>query len=102
METHQFNSLFVTMNTLTREGYTEDFKAGEVKIKALYSKHEYQPKDLLIIESYHFDKITNPENDMQLFAIKANDGIKGSLVMSYGAKHLQNMDLIKQIKERSD
>ena len=98
METHKFNSLFVALNTLTREGYTEDFKAEKENIIALYSKHEYQPQDLLIVESFRFEEITNPEKDMELFAIKAKDGVKGTLVMLYGGKRFQNVDLIRQIE----
>jgi len=43
--------------------------------------------------------MTNPEDQMELFAIVANDGLKGTLVMSYSAQHFQNVELIKQIKE---
>ncbi len=45
-------------------------------------------------------KPTSPEDETELFAIISNDGIKGTLVMSYSAQHNQNIELIKQIKNQ--
>jgi len=98
MENNNSDTLSGVMNKLTSEGYTEDFKAEETCIKALYSKKEYQPDDLKIIKSYRFEGMEDPGDETELFAIIASDGIKGTLVMSYSAKHSQNTDLIKQIK----
>lgn len=98
METKNFESLSLAVNYLTKNGYTDSFKAEEKKIKALYSKKEYAPDELKITASYRFDAMTNPGDESELFAIVANDGTKGSLVMSYSAEHSQNVELIRQIK----
>jgi len=42
--------------------------------------------------------MTNPSDDVELFAIMANDGTMGTLVHSYGAEEDQNADMIKKIK----
>jgi len=42
----------------------------------------------------------SPEDETALFAIIANDGTKGTLVMSYSARHFQNIALIKKIKNQ--
>ena len=102
MDTRSFDTLVTAINALTKEGFSEDFKAEENCIKALYSKKEYQPENLKIVEIFRFDGDTNPEDDMELFAIVADDGLKGTLVMSYSAEHFQNVDLIRQIKEVKD
>ena len=99
MDTRNFDTLSEAVNALTKEGFTDDFKAEENCIQALYSKKEYQPEDLKIVYFFRFEGITNPEDETELFAIVANDGIKGTLVMSYSAEHFQNIDLIRQIKE---
>jgi len=91
--------LSLAINALTAEGFTEDFKAEENCIKALYSKMEYQPEELTIVNTFRFEGMTNPEDETELFAIVANDNLKGTLVMSYSANHFQNVELIKQIKE---
>jgi len=100
MNTTNFDTLSQAVNYLTKKGYTEDFKAEEKYIKALYSKKEYLPKELLITETYRFDGMDSPEDETELFAIIANDGTKGTLVMSYSAQHNQNVELIKQIKNQ--
>ncbi len=100
MKTTNFDTLSQAINSLTKEGFTEDFKAEEKTILALYSKKEYLPLELKIIKTYRFDGMDNPEDDTQLFAIIATDGTKGTLVMSYSAQHNQNVELIKQIKNQ--
>ncbi|MCK0161802.1 phosphoribosylpyrophosphate synthetase [Allomuricauda sp. F6463D] len=97
MDKHSFTTLSEAVNTLTKEGYKEDFEADESCIKALYSKKEYQPKDLVINNSYRFEGMTNPSDESIVFTVEANDGTKGTLVMSYGASTAQNEDLIQQI-----
>ena len=99
MDTRNFDTLSMAVDAFTKEGFTEDFKAEENCILALYSKKEYQPEELKIVHSLRFEGMTNPEDQVELFAIVANDGLKGTLVMSYSAQHFQNVELIKQIKE---
>jgi len=99
MDTGNFDTLSIAIDALTKEGFTEDFKAEEDCIKALYSKKEYQPEDLIIVNTFRFEGMTNPEDQTELFAIVAHDGLRGTLVMSYSAVHFQNIELIKQIKE---
>lgn len=94
-----YDTLSTAVDTLTKEGFIEDFKAEKNYIKALYSKKEYHPEDLAIVKSFRFDGMTNPDDESELFAIVAIDDTKGTLVMSYNAEHSQNVELIKLIKE---
>ena len=100
MEQHNFDTLSEAVNTLTQNGYTEDFEAEDNYIKALYSKKEYQPSELSIVESYRFEGMTDPNDQAVVFALEALDGTKGTLVMSYSAEHGQNEELIKKIPFR--
>ncbi len=97
MDKHSFDTLSEAINTLTQEGYEEDFEARDNCIKALYSKKEYQPSELKIMASYRFEGMTNPEDQATVFTIEATEGTKGTLVMSYSAEHNQNEELIKKI-----
>ncbi len=99
MGTINFDTLSQAVDSLTNNGFTEDFKAEEKTIVALYSKKEYLPKELKITQTYRFDGMDSPEDDTELFAIIANDGTKGTMVMSYSAKHNQNVELIRTIKQ---
>ncbi len=98
MVKRDFDTLSEATSTLMNEGYTENFRADEEYILALSSKKKYQPADLRITERYRFEGQTNPADSMELMAIRANDGTRGTLVMSYGAKHSQNVELIREIK----
>ncbi|MEQ8238143.1 MAG: hypothetical protein RIA69_02975 [Cyclobacteriaceae bacterium] len=91
------DTLAEATNSLTKDGYLESFSAEENAIKAANSKKEYQPEDLKIVKSFRFDGLTNPADETQVFGILANDGTKGTIVMSYSAAHNHNIELIKQI-----
>lgn len=95
---HQYNSLSEAMNALSKQGYTESFKAEQEEIRGLYSKKDYLPSELKIKRTYRFEGMTNPGDQSELFALEATDGTKGTLVMSYSAEHSQNTDLIKEIQ----
>jgi len=99
MKTNNFDTLSQAVNSLTENGFTEDFKTEEKYIKALYSENKYLPKELIITETHCFDGMDSPEDETELFAIIANDGTKGTLVMSYSAQHNQNIGLIKKINK---
>jgi len=97
MYNYDFDTLSQAINRLTKDGYKEDFVAGDTKIIAIISKKEYLPAELKIVDSFRFDGMTNPQDDSVVFAVEANDGTKGTLVMSYSASHSQNVDLIIDI-----
>ncbi|RYC51077.1 phosphoribosylpyrophosphate synthetase [Flagellimonas olearia] len=97
MDNYNFDTLSEAVNTLTQQGYKEDFEAKDDCIKALYSKKEYQPNELIILASYRFEGMTNPSDQATVFAIRAKDGTHGTLVMSNSADHNQNVDLIQKI-----
>lgn len=94
------DTLSARVNELTRNGFDESFKAMDNYVIALFSKTTYLPDELRIIEIFRFDGMTDPDDETILFAIIANDGTKGTLVMSYSAENDQNLDLIKEIPYR--
>lgn len=99
MDTENYDTLSEAINSLTEKGYKENFEAKEDYIVALYSKRKYRPDELKIVASHRFEGMTNPQDATAAFAIRANDGTLGTLVISYSAAHNQNMELIQQIPE---
>ncbi|NJN26534.1 MAG: phosphoribosylpyrophosphate synthetase [Cyclobacteriaceae bacterium] len=97
MKSNDQATLSQVSNKLVKKGYTDDFKAGEHSIKAVYGKKEYKPHELKIVHTYRFEGMTNPSDQSVLFAIEANDGVKGTLTMAYNYESEQNEELIKQI-----
>lgn len=98
MNTSDYDTLSGTIKRWNDLGYTEDYKAEDDYIIALYSKKKYQSNELTIVMAYHYDGMTDPQDETEVFAIEASDGTKGTLVMSYSADHNQNTDLIREIK----
>ena len=98
MEKKNFDTLSEAVNALTKAGYEEQFKAEENRIIGLNSKKEYKPDELKIYKVFRFDGMTNPADESEVFALKANDGTKGTLVMSYSSENDQNADLIKKLE----
>ena len=97
MLNNNYDTLSQAINALTLDGYEEGFKADDTRIIGINSKKKYLPSELKITRTYRFEGMTNPEDDTIVFAIEANDGVKGTLVMSYSSKHNQNVELIKKI-----
>lgn len=97
MKDYQFDTLSEAVNQLTSDGYKEDFQAGADHFIANYSKRIYMPFELRIIAHFRFEGDTDPDDSSIVFAIQTLDGTKGTLVMSYGAFHGQNEELIQQI-----
>lgn len=97
MHSLNFDTLSEAVNTLTKNGFMDDFNAAGTKIKGSYSKKEYLPEELLIVDFYRFEGETDPQDASAVFAIEAKDGTKGTLVMSYGASHNHDVELIQKI-----
>ncbi|CAG5080156.1 phosphoribosylpyrophosphate synthetase [Parvicella tangerina] len=97
-----FDTLSEAINELNQAGYKEDFKALDNKLVGCNTKKSYKPSELRIVGTYRFEGMTNPQDGSVVFAIEANDNTKGTIVMSYGAKHNQNVKLIKEIPEATD
>lgn len=96
---NDFDTLVEAMNYLSEKGYTEDFVAKEKTFKAQNSQIDYLVESLKIVKTYRFDGMTNPDDDVELFAVEAIDGVKGTITMAYGAVHNQNVELITKLKE---
>jgi cobalamin biosynthesis Co2+ chelatase CbiK len=99
MNSENFDTLSQAVNSLTKEGYKDSFIAKENCLKTVQSKKEYQPDELKIEKAFRFDGMTNPSDESEVFAIKANDGTKGTLIMTHGSDHNHNVELIKDIKK---
>jgi len=91
------DTLTEVISDLNKKGFTEDLRALNGVIHALKSKKEYSPEDLTIAESYRFEGMTDPSDEMVCFAIKNNQGPVGTLVMSFNAHHSQELETVQKI-----
>lgn len=99
MHKEDFDTLSQAINSLTKEGYKDGFRAEGDSIVGTITSNRYLPEELKIVRTYRFEGMTNPQDDTIVFAIETNDGNKGTLVMSYSSKHNQNVELIRKIPQ---
>lgn len=96
-----YNTLTEAVNDLTLQGFTEDFQANKNSLKATYNKMEYAPEDVIILNRFHFEGDTSPDNSVDLYLLEASDGTKGTMVVSYAAEMDQNSEVIRKLKFKS-
>ena len=66
-------------------GFTASFKAEEKRIQNLENKKWYTPEDVLLVEEFRFEGMSNPSDMSILYAIETKDGAKGTVLSPYGA-----------------
>lgn len=76
-------TLVETLETLRKEGYTEDFN---IRFDSLIcDKACLLPQEFTVDRTFRFEGNTNPSDEAILYAISSRSGdLKGVLVNSYG------------------
>jgi hypothetical protein len=74
-----------TLNKIIQQGYTQNFKVTEEGLACLETEKVYNAADLVVVNFYRFEGISDPSDSSILYAIEASDGTKGTLVDAYGA-----------------
>lgn len=82
-EHHDLTTLSQVMEGLRKKGIDQEFKLKKEGFTIGSSKF-YSPSDLLIIKDYRFEGETDPGEESVLYLIKANDGLIGYTIDSYG------------------
>lgn len=85
IQDNEMNTLASVINLQIARGYTEDFKVNTMGILALKKEKIYQPGQIKVVDFYRFEGISDPGDESILYVIETNDGIKGTLVDSFGA-----------------
>jgi hypothetical protein len=86
-------------NRLLQEGYTHTFKATEEGLCCLETSKIYKPEEMLLVNYFRFEGISDPSDNSILYAIEAADGTKGTLIDAYGAYSDANVEnFMKKVK----
>lgn len=104
-DTGEPDTLLETLEDLKEDGFTYDFN---LTAHALEVHKEdgiclnLSPEDFDIVQVYRFEGMTDPSDMSILYAIESKDGLKGTLVSSYGvyADAMSN-EMIKKLDTRS-
>ncbi len=87
------------LSKIVEQGYKENFKATEDGLQSLETSKHYKPEELLIVNFYRFEGISDPDDNSILYVIEATDGAKGTLTDAYGVySDVLVEKIIKQIK----
>ena len=97
MSQHNLKTLVEVLNDLKDQGYTTDFNFVNGKLSALGSTDKFDSDQIIIKEEFRFEGESNPADSSILYALETTDGIKGTLVDSYGAgSHTELEDFLKK------
>ncbi|MGB5981924.1 MAG: phosphoribosylpyrophosphate synthetase [Nonlabens sp.] len=83
---------------LQSKGYTIDFDLVEEGISSKELKKEWKAEELEVVEFYRFEGMTNPGDNMILYAIECKDGEKGLLLDAYGADVAISREMIEKLR----
>ena len=81
----KYDSMVEAVNSLTKRGYTFEFRLEEDCLICHPLDKRFRSSDLLITEVYRFEGISDPEDSSVIYAIESKDGVKGVLIDAYGA-----------------
>lgn len=83
-QTDDMKTLSGCINSLVREGYTDELKPDENGMILISSGKLYQPKEVRIADFFRFEGASNPDDNAILYAIETKDGAKATLTDAYG------------------
>ena len=87
MEFKDYDTLSEAMNDLIKKGYTTDFSLLTEKncLRCNKTSLHLSPDEFEVDHWYHFGEMSDPGDDMVLFAISSKNGdVKGLVVNAYG------------------
>lgn len=83
---------------LQKKGYTIDFDLVEDGVHSKELKKEWKAGEIEVVEFYRFEGMTNPGDNMILYALECKDGNKGLLLDAYGADVVISREMIEKLK----
>ncbi|TNE56388.1 MAG: phosphoribosylpyrophosphate synthetase [Bacteroidetes bacterium] len=84
MEHPYYQTLSQAVEALQEKGFTSAFKLEGDHLLSLLNGLRYSPADLRIVGQYRFEGESNPADLAVVFAVEAQDGLRGMVVSSYG------------------
>jgi hypothetical protein len=79
-----YKDLADAAEALKEKGFDHTFEMGDDCITCKQLDVEYSIGDLTIIETHPFGQGTDPGSESTIYAIESEDGVKGTLIISYG------------------
>ncbi len=85
MASQDFDTLSEASQALNKQGYTKEFNLEENCLVCVDDDAEYTPEEFEVDAVYRFEGMTDPGDNMTLYAISSSAGSKGQLIVGMGA-----------------
>lgn len=72
------------VSKMKEDGFKEDFQITKKGLTTFNETKFYNPEQVSIVNFYRFEGTSDPGDNSILYAIETDDGLKGTLVDSYG------------------
>lgn len=97
---NELTTLSEITETLSREGFTENFVMTDGGLKAPSTDKILSPEEVKIVKHYRFEGETDPADMSILYAVKTSSGLKGIVVTGYGPNSdTQLAEFMKKVEE---
>lgn len=77
-------SLSSCLKKIVNDGYVEDFKVTDNRLEAVQQQRNYSSEEIQVVNFFRFEGESDPGDNAILYVMETNDGIKGTLIDSYG------------------
>ncbi len=84
LKNEDLKTLASSINSLVRQGFTEDYKVNEKGLKSIQTEKIYAPDNVKVLNFYRFEGSSDPADNSILYAIETSDGKRGTLVDAFG------------------
>lgn len=79
---YQYAPVLVALANLKKEGYTVDFNLDDNCL--ISESNSYYVDDFEIDQVYRYEGNSDPSDEATVYGISSKDGLKGTLITSYG------------------
>jgi L-asparaginase/Glu-tRNA(Gln) amidotransferase subunit D len=101
--TKDFDTLSQATQYYNQQGYTENYKLKSDCVENSDRKTTVSPDNFTIDAVYRFEGMSNPADNMIMYAITCSEGNKGVVVEAYGADSvILNDNMRKAFQEEID
>ncbi|WP_230688053.1 hypothetical protein [Hymenobacter jeongseonensis] len=92
-------SLVNVEKQLKKDGFTQDFNVVDGRLQTIGhdSEKSYAPSEVTIVDFYRFEGESDPDDMSILYALEANDGVRGTISSAYGT--YGDTDALEFLKE---
>jgi vacuolar iron transporter family protein len=73
-----------SVDSLTRAGYVDDFRAESGRLRAIRAGRRYRPEELQVEHELRIEQDSDAEDSVLVLAIRAPDGVLGTYLVPFG------------------